>query len=85
MHRDEILELSRPLVAADRIAGPVRAPAQLEVLADQARASTDRDLFVTGDAVNVAARLQSVAEPDAILVDPPRSPPPADAPTMGDS
>ena len=41
-----------------------------EVLADLARSEGERDLFVTGDAVNTAARLQSTAEPGSIVVGP---------------
>lgn len=39
-----------------------------EVLADRSRALADRDLFVTGDAVNTAARLQAVADPGSVVV-----------------
>ena len=39
-----------------------------EVLVDVDRASGARDLFVTGDAVNTAARLQSVAESGTVIV-----------------
>ena len=36
-----------------------------EVLVDRARATAERDLFVTGDAVNTAARLQGAGLPGA--------------------
>lgn len=41
-----------------------------EVLVDVARAAAERDLFVTGDAVNTAARLQQSATPGTIVVGP---------------
>jgi class 3 adenylate cyclase len=41
-----------------------------EVLVDLDRASGARDLFVTGDAVNTAARLQGLAGPGSIVVGP---------------
>jgi class 3 adenylate cyclase len=39
-----------------------------EVLVDLTRAGGERDLFVTGDAVNTASRLQGLAAPGAIVV-----------------
>jgi class 3 adenylate cyclase len=41
-----------------------------EVLVDQARAVAARDLFLTGDAVNTAVRLQQAAAPGTIVVGP---------------
>ena len=41
-----------------------------EVLVDLDRASGARDLFVTGDAVNTAARLQALAGPGTVVVGP---------------
>jgi len=41
-----------------------------EVLVDEARAAEERDLFVTGDAVNTAARLQSAAVAGEVVVGP---------------
>ena len=41
-----------------------------EVLVDQSRAAEERDLFVTGDAVNTAARLQAAATPATVIVGP---------------
>jgi len=41
-----------------------------EVLVDRTRAAAERDLFVTGDAVNVAARLQSASAPGRVVVGP---------------
>jgi len=41
-----------------------------QVLVDHARAAGQRDLFVTGDAVNTAARLQAAADPGTVIVGP---------------
>ena len=41
-----------------------------EVLVDQARVSAERDRMVTGDPVNVAARLQQASAPGAVIVGP---------------
>ena len=41
-----------------------------EVLVDQSRATEERDLFVTGDAVNTAARLEAAAAPGTVVVGP---------------
>lgn len=41
-----------------------------EVLADQRRATDERDRMVTGDAVNTAARLEQSAAPGAVVVGP---------------
>ncbi len=41
-----------------------------DVLADVARSTSERDLFVTGDAVNTASRLQAAADPGAVVVGP---------------
>jgi len=41
-----------------------------EVLVDQTRAAGERDLFVTGNAVNTAARLQGIADPGTVVVGP---------------
>jgi class 3 adenylate cyclase/tetratricopeptide (TPR) repeat protein len=41
-----------------------------EVLVDQTRAASERDLFVTGNAVNTAARLQGIADPGTVVVGP---------------
>ena len=64
-------ELNRTFVAEGRAQLAMRIGVESgEVLVDQDRVSGTRDRMLTGDAVNVAARLQSAAEPGRVIVGP---------------
>ena len=69
------LEMGAAMAALPGIAGDRRIQLRIgiesgEVLADLARSTEERDLFVTGDAVNTAARLQASAEAGTVVVGP---------------
>jgi predicted ATPase/class 3 adenylate cyclase len=64
-------ELNRAFVAEGKPALEMRIGVESgEVLVDQDRATGPRDRMLTGDAVNVAARLQTSAEPGRVVVGP---------------
>ncbi len=64
-------ELNRGFVAEGRPELAMRIGVESgEVLVDQERVRGTRDRMLTGDAVNVAARLQSAAEPGHVIVGP---------------
>jgi class 3 adenylate cyclase/tetratricopeptide (TPR) repeat protein len=66
-----IVELAADMRARSRPEPQLRIGIESgEVLVDLARASAERDLFVTGDAVNTAARLQQAAAPGSVVVGP---------------
>ena len=69
------LEMQAAMSSGSGAAGPDALRLRIgiesgEVLADLARSTDERDLFVTGDPVNTAARLQGVAEPGSVVVGP---------------
>src|SRR5262245_60533021 len=64
-------ELNRAFVAEGKPALEMRIGVESgEVLVDRERAAGPRDRMLTGDAVNVAARLESAAEPGRVVVGP---------------
>ena len=66
-----MVELAAELRAAGRPETSLRIGIETgEVLADLSRLGGERDLFVTGDAVNTAARLQQAAAPGSVVVGP---------------
>lgn len=63
--------LASELAAAARQPLAVRIGIETgEVFVDRGRATRERDRMVTGDPVNVAARLQQAADPGAVLIGP---------------
>ena len=64
-------ELNRAFVAEGRPALEMRIGVESgEVLVDQERVAGPRDRMLTGDAVNVASRLEGAAEPGRVVVGP---------------